>query len=177
MNVRNPRFLSLLHLMNEILYRSDNIQHERHFIDSWFCHYHGFVTSGDRPCWSKARKALPWSKQAVAQVKNGQVAENKLRKEHRKPLKVIKSELATLDLIEGETVANIEAIEAYLLNNFSVAYITVEEDSLLRDSGLNFSMPSHNECRYQSVGIELVDNPHQRIEQQRIKDKFWSDLL
>lgn len=173
MNIRNPRYLNLLHLMNEILYRPENIQHERHFIDSWFCHYHGFVTSGDRPCWSKARQALPWSKQAIEHVEKGQVEENNLRKEHRKPLKVIKSELATLNLIEGETVANIETIEAYLLDHFSVAYITVEEDNLLRDSGLNFSMPSDGKCRYQAVGIELVNNPYQ----QRTKDKYWSDIL
>ncbi len=119
----------------------------RTFIDDWFAfHAAGpFLNKSGRPIWFnrpcpvKNKKALLSmhfiSEQAELVIENG--AGENLIKEHVVPVKVLRT---LMEEIQEPTISN---IEQFLLRYYRLGVLTASDDRLLKEAGLNSSMPKN----------------------------------
>ena len=155
-SVEKQMELELNHIKLEL--EMGRMNHMRHFIDQYYCFKHKFVNRNGGAHWeglvwkglvSKAARALSDRKQVV--------------KEHVVPMRFICEEL----MLASEAGAlSIEKIAEILDRLTHFGTITKKEDKLLRQAGLNQTMPEgfHDPdhpyyqdvlSRYHAVGIEL----------------------
>ena len=135
----------------------------RTFVDDWFAYHTGgpFLNRAGRPRWFnrpcpiKNKEALLSmhyiSEQAEKVIKNG--AGDSLIKEHAVPVRVLRT---LFDEMKSPTISE---VEKFLLRHYRLGVLTTSDNRLLKEAGLNSSMPKNWDgvdmfARYNSAEIK-----------------------
>lgn len=123
--------LELQHILLEL--KNGRAQHMRHFIDQYFCYKKGYVNKRGNADWGQIAKYEYISEDARRALAANK--DEKVRRDHVVPLKVIITELKKLKPITKEAIAAV--LDRLVIS----AIITKAEDARLRGLKLNDKMP------------------------------------